>query len=250
MGETTGISWTDATWNPWIGCTKVSPACDRCYAERDAKRYGLADWGDDAPRKRTGVAYWKNPEKWNRKAEKEGKRTKVFCASMADVFEDRRDLDGWRQELWQLIGLTPNLDWLLLTKRPENFQRMLPPSWLKEPMGNVWLGVTAENQRRADERIPLLLQTPAVVHWVSAEPLLGPLNLSRFKDGIDWIIVGGESGPGYRKMELGWAVDVLSQSRAYGFAFFMKQLGGHPDKKKDPEDWPDALAVQEFPATK
>jgi len=247
MGEVTGISWTDHTFNSWIGCTKVSPACDICYAERDAKRYGLASWGDDAPRRAMSDHYWKQPLKWNRKAEAAGERKRVFCSSMADVFEAREDLDVHRLRLWETILATPFLDWLLLTKRPENFLRMLPPSWIQQPQANVWLGVTAENQRRADERIPQLLAVPAEIHWVSAEPLLGTINFSRFHDGVDWVIVGGESGKGCRPMEVSWAIDILSQSRQYGFAYFMKQLGGHPDKKKDPAQWPDALAVQEFP---
>ena len=247
MGKETGISWTDHTFNPWWGCEKVSPACDSCYAESTANRYGPKVWGKDAPRRFFGDKHWNEPIGWDKKASKEGVRRRVFCASMADVFEDRRELDKARLLLWDVIEATPDLDWLLLSKRPENFRAMLPPSWMILPRLNVWLGVTAENQRRADERIPLLLKTPAVVRFVSAEPLLEPVNFSRFRDGLDWVIVGGESGPGCRPMEVKWATDILHQSRAMGFAYFMKQLGGHPDKRKEPEQWPDVLAVQEFP---
>lgn len=180
MGKVSIISWTDATFNGWIGCHEVSPACDECYARTLAERYGWAKWGKDTPRHRTSAAYWRGPVKWNAEAAAKGKRLRVFAFSLADVFEDRRDLDPWRADLYKLIEATPNLDWMLLSKRADAIARLLPQAWLDKPRPNVWLGVTAENQRRADERVPVLLRVPAVVHWVSAEPLLGPLDLRQW----------------------------------------------------------------------
>jgi protein gp37 len=272
MGRHSKISWAPATFNPWIGCEKVSPACDHCYAESLAKRTGLAEWGRDVPRRRTSASYWRGPLKWEADATRTGERLKVFCASLADVFEGREDLDPWRRDLWELIEQTPHLDWMLLTKRPENIVRMLPARWIvgeKPERPNVWLGTTAENQRRADERIPHLFAAPAVVYWVSAEPLLGPIDFSRHFSyevetgqttgagvhGIDWIIVGGESGTGARRMDPAWARDILRQCREHGAAYHFKQKGevlsrelGCKDKAgKDSAEWPENLRVQEFP---
>lgn len=206
MGESTSIAWCDHTFNPWWGCTRVSPGCAHCYAEAFAKRTGLG-WGPRAERRFFGEKHWAEPLKWNRKAAADGVRRRVFCASMADVFEDRPELVEPRVQLWRLIRACPDLDWLLLTKRPENFSAMLPwtDCWSDvckagavdgitcppdecdlelggvraDPWPNVWLLVTAEDQLRANERIPILLKTPAVVRGVSYEPALGSVDFRR-----------------------------------------------------------------------
>lgn len=159
MGKTTGIEWCDATFNPWWGRAKVSPACKSCYAEAFAKRVGQKVWGETSDRRFFGEGHWTEPERWSRDAQKAGIRRRVFCASMADVFEDRRDLDEHRERLWNLIERTPWLDWLLLTKRPEN-HGMVPLAWQtgsRHP-ANVWLGCTAENQEYVDSRTSHLLE--------------------------------------------------------------------------------------------
>ncbi|MDP1555779.1 MAG: phage Gp37/Gp68 family protein, partial [Hyphomonas sp.] len=191
MGEGTKIEWADFTFNPFIGCTKVSPACDNCYAEAQANRY----WKDEGlwagNRKRTSENNWRNPLKWNRQAAafraQHGRPPMVFCASLADVF-DNQVPDEWRRDLWELIAATPDLIWLLLTKRPQNIAKMLPHPGLHFPRGgpawgggwpNVWLGTTVENQAEADRRIPALLSVPAAKRFLSCEPLLGPVDLGR-----------------------------------------------------------------------
>ena len=176
MGKITGISWCDATFNPWWGCTKVSPACDSCYAETWAHRTGHKVWGKDAPRRFFGDRHWQEPIFWDAHAKKDGKRRKVFCASMADVFEKRDDLNESRERLWDLIEETPNLDWLLLTKRPQEIGYMIPAVWLGRPRPNAWFGVTAENEQEARRRLEWLRLIPNVMPWVSYEPALGPVN--------------------------------------------------------------------------
>lgn len=167
MGERTEISWTDSTFNPWVGCTKVSTGCDHCYAEAMmADRYGRVDWGPHGSRSRTSPANWRKPIAWNRAVRISGRRHRVFCASLADVFDNHGSItSGWHGDLWHLISRTPNLDWLLLTKRPQNIRKMLPetygaPAW-GDGWPNVWLGVTAENQVEADRRVPVLINQSA-----------------------------------------------------------------------------------------
>ncbi len=180
--ENSKIAWTDHTFNPWIGCEKVSPACDNCYAERDNKRYGRGELFAGAPPIRTSAAYWKKPLKWNREAETTGKRQRVFCASWADVFDDRVPKQ-WRLDLWALIAATPNLDWLILTKRPQNIKYMRPDDW-SDGYPNVWLGVTAENREQAARRIPILRSIPAAVRFISCEPLLEDITSGLNLDGM------------------------------------------------------------------
>jgi protein gp37 len=246
MAENSNIEWTDHTFNPWIGCTKVSPGCDHCYAETwDARglQGGATRWGAQAARTRTSPANWRKPLAWNRAAAAAGKRARVFCASLADVFDNHASIKlEWRDDLWKLIEATPNLDWLLLTKRPQNVSRIVsgwmgPHSW----PSNVWLGTTVENQTEADRRIPHLLAIPAVVRFLSVEPMLGPVDLGvpvraalfarkivPIGDGtkpLSWVICGGESGPKARPMHPAWARSLRDQCNAAGVAYHFKQWG-------------------------
>lgn len=337
MGETTKIGWTDHTFNPWIGCTKISEGCKHCYAETMAKRapslvYGpqkgqggprahLPVWGERAPRRVTSAENWRQPLRWDRAAAKAGVRRRVFCASLADVFEDvagslvndPNTMAEWRVRLWGLIDECSSLDWLLLTKRPENIARMVPSLWLpgiatgsggRWP-AHVWIGTTVEDQEHAAKRLPHLLRIPAPVRFVSYEPALGPVDFTRIAgegenrpppfinaltgtglrlprygaDGtwahIDWIIVGGESGPGARPFDLAWARSVVAQGKAAGVPVFVKQMGARPELDlptdydrhyttinaiyqdrwprlrdragADPAEWPEDLRVQQFP---
>lgn len=232
MAETTKIEWTDHTFNAWTGCTKVSPACDHCYAESWAKRSGIVEWGNH-PRRRTSEAYWLQPLKWNGRAEKEGVRRKVFCCSLADVFDNQAPT-AWREDLWRLIWATPALDWLLLTKRPQNIVKMLPNHTGRPwPYPNVWLGTTVENQEEAVRRIPHLLDVPATIKFLSCEPLLGPIRFSdvpgfnRVSLSLNnwWVIAGGESGPGARVTNPAWARSLRDQCAIPGVPFFWKQNG-------------------------
>lgn len=229
MAEHSKIEWTHHTFNPWWGCVRVSPACKHCYADSWAKRVGMDLWGPKAPRRFFSDAHWKEPLRWDREAREDGARRRVFCASMADVFEKRRELDAVRARLWPIIEATTHLDWLLLTKRPEHIAAMAP--WGRAWPRNVWLGVTAENQRWADKRVPLLMEIPAAVRFISAEPLLGALDLSPWLaardggDGINWVIAGGESGGAARPMNPTWAESLRDQCVAAGTAFHFKQWG-------------------------
>lgn len=254
MGERSQIEWTHHTFNPWWGCQRVSPGCEHCYAETFSKRVGLKVWGPESAgisRRFFGDKHWNEPRRWNAAAERAGERHRVFCASMADVFEDRADLVGHRERLFRLITETPSLDWLLLTKRPENVRRFWPLAWRPDypeaaAFGapprptNVWLGTTVEDQQRAGERIPHLLacRDLASVLFVSYEPALGPVDfapalgahgyVSMSSLRVDWIIIGGESGPGARPFDLAWARSTIEQCRAAGVAVFVKQLGARP----------------------
>jgi protein gp37 len=244
MAANSKIEWCHHTMNFWVGCTKVSAACDHCYAEGWAKRTGQAGlWAGE--RRRTSAANWKQPLKWNREAEATGQRARVFSNSLADFFDNQAQPE-WRADAWKVIADTPWLDWLLLTKRPQNIRKMLPPDW-GDGWPNVWLGTTAENQEEADRRIPHLLATPAAVRFVSAEPLLAPIDftgttledaIASFKDWgfhyppsdkppprLDWIITGGESGAHARPMHPDWARSARDQCKAAGTAYFFKQWG-------------------------
>jgi len=316
MGATS-IQWCDFTLNPILGCSKVSEACRDCYAEvstpvRVHRSRGVELWGDAGARHET-KGWEAQARRWNRAAEKEGRRARVFCASLSDVFEDRAEWVPVRARLARLVAETPHLDWLLLTKRPENAHRLwaaacpfadaqadaraqaeeddddldLDPGacvcgdhaccaegWIP----NVWLGTTVENQARADERIPHLLAVPAAVRFLSCEPLLERVDLSRWLPatsgncghcggidgghdrahhgydadghGVDWCIIGGESGSRARPFNIAWARDLVSQCRAAGVAPFVKQLGANPRVKHeigDASEWPEDLRVREFP---
>ena len=231
MAKNSSIEWTHHTFNPWWGCTKVSPACDHCYAETWAKRVGQGVWGAKAPRRFFTDKHWKEPLRWNAEAVIDGDRRRVFCASMADVFERRADLNPSRERLWELIQATPMLDWLLLTKRPQEIGGKVP--WTNDWPENIWLGTTVENQKFAGLRLPHLLKHPAKVRFLSCEPLLGPIDLRPWIKpksktglfGIDWIIAGGESGPGARPMHPEWARGLRDQAAATKVAFHFKQWG-------------------------
>ncbi len=293
MGKNTNIPWCDHTFNPWIGCTKVSPGCWKCYAEAQNKRWaGGENWGPGAPRRRTSEANWRQPLKWNR--EEDGvmvshaefvanRRPRVFCASLADWLDDEVPIE-WLADLLDLINRTPNLDWLLLTKRPGNWEKrvwevgdfaQLPdtargahtgPSFArrwydnKQAPANIWIGTTVEDQKRAEERIPSLLKIPARVRFLSCEPLLEPVNLDfghpRFRTAesyhsyIHWVICGGESGPGARPMLVEWADDLRRQCAASAVPFFMKQLGANVGTTNaNAHDWPEHVEFHEVAGT-
>lgn len=254
MAENTKIEWAHHTFNPWIGCTKVSPACDHCYAEADfATRRKVVQWGAGQPRKHTAPSTWAQPLRWNAEAERLGVRYRVFCASLADVFDNEVPKE-WRVELWELIQATPQLDWLLLTKRVGNVFSMLPDGWAFQnaPWPNVWIGASITSQAEADRDILKLLAVPAAKRFLSMEPLLGPVDLTDVpmpgsghghheyspiitgnalrraewrRPSIDWVIVGGESGPNARPMHPDWARSLREQCQAAGVPFLFKQWG-------------------------
>lgn len=248
MGANSSISWCHHTFNCWWGCVEVpgSPACAHCYAREWAARFGT-QWGKETPRRFFDDKHWNEPLKWNRKAAKNGTRYRVFCASMADVFEDRRDLDPQRERLWKLIDATPHLDWLLLTKRPQNWSLFTPSAWADRWPSNVWFGATVENQRWVDERLPHLFTANAVVYFVSAEPLHEPLDLSNFIKqpwmpdrivkprsvpveympvrGLNWVVTGGESGRKAKPSHPDVFTSLRDQCVAAGVAFHFKQWG-------------------------
>lgn len=251
MAEITGIAWTDSTFNPWIGCTKVGPGCDHCYAEALDKRHrwkGATHWGAGVERMRTSAANWSKPRAWNKARQKDGKTHRVFCASLADVFDNEVPTQ-WRNDLFELIWETPALTWLLLTKRIGNAKHMLPFTALR----NAWIGATIVNQEEADRDVPKLLETPAEKRFVSYEPALGPVDWTKYP-GIDWIIVGGESTQGAkaRQFDVKWAGDTILQCEEIGAAPFVKQLGSLQGLKDRAgavvDEWPIHLRVQEFPA--
>jgi protein gp37 len=225
MAKDSQIEWTHHTFNPWWGCVKLSPACAHCYAESWARRVGLNLWGGNSPRRFFTEQHWRGPLRWNLEAEKAGIRARVFCASMADVFEPRAELDEWRDKLWALIEKTPHLDWLLLTKRPGYIKHVYP--WLREPRANVWLGTTAENQAWAERRIERLIQVDARVRFLSCEPLLSAIDLSKWLSArqISWVIAGGESGGKARPTHPNWVRALRDQCSAHCVPFHFKQWG-------------------------
>ncbi len=271
MGEHTNISWCDHTFNAWIGCAKVSPACKYCYAEeatptRVKRSQGLELWGANAARHVTSEDNWKHVARWNRAAIAAGERRRVFVNSLSDVMEIPGDeaqhakLCAARVMLYMLIEECQGLDFLLLTKRPENYVKLLPAHWLQSPLRNVWLGTTAEDREHFNQRVGHLLNVPAACHYVSVEPQLegievldwlnahrcrtcGLVRADSYDSGcecggdlehrperhrVDWVICGGESGPKARPFQLSWARWLFAQCAEVGSAFFMKQLGSNP----------------------
>jgi protein gp37 len=274
MTENTEIEWADHTFNPWEGCQKVGAGCDNCYAEARSARFAdgkAVNWGPGAARCRTSDANWRLPLKWDRQAQAASVRPRVFCASLADVFDNEVD-PQWREDLFTLIQRTPNLDWLLLTKRISNAAEMIQeaiknfdigydPRVSAWPWQNVWIGATIVKQAEADRDIPKLLAVPAAKRFVSIEPLLGPVDLepSGALDGhyvagmlglndelkptprIDWVIVGGESGPNARPMHPEWARSLRDQCQAAGVPYWFQQWGAWVPICEMPEDATDAL---------
>ncbi len=234
MAEHTKIEWCDHTFNPWIGCTKVSPACDFCYAEEMMDtRYGRARWGAGEDRVRTSPSNWNQPRAWDRKAKAAGTRPFVFCASLADVFDNEVD-PAWRRALFDLIQDTPNLVWLLLTKRIGNVLKMTDPeAGCPALPGNVAIGATMANQEEYDrDRMKLWevrQQEDPLFTFASFEPLLGRIILD--KHAPDWIIVGGESGRNARPMDLEWARSLRSQAHNLNRCFNFKQVGARTADK-------------------
>jgi len=230
MGKESKIEWTHHTFNPWWGCVRVSPACKFCYAESWAKRLGADVWGNKAERRFFTDAHWNEPIKWNKEAAADGVRRRVFCASMADVFENRKDLHASRERLWGLIEATPHLDWLLLTKRIDQVKKLAP--WQGKWPRNIWLGTSTEKQNWLEKRVDHLLAHDVVVRFVSAEPLLGQLNITQWlakpgsrQAGINWVIAGGESGAHARSMNPIWPESLRDQCRAAKVPFHFKQWG-------------------------
>ncbi len=276
MGRETGISWTNSTFNPWRGCQRVSPGCEHCYAETLSKRNHalLGQWGPPAAggtRVIASPAMWREPLKWNAAAKASGQQRRVFCSSLADVFEDLPQLEEPRRWLWALIVATPHLTWLLLTKRPENVLRLAPRSWVGFSWPtNVWMGTTVEDKARAQERIPHLLRVPAKVRFLSMEPQLELINIapwlfadmSEYGKGrarlnqIHWVIQGGESGGQARPFDLDWARHARDLCADAGVPYFFKQTGANVvgalesevhGAGDDPAWWPEDLRVQQFP---
>lgn len=281
MAENSNISWTDHTFNPWIGCTKVSPGCTNCYADTQDKlrKWTPEGWGNGKPRKRTSASNWEQPVKWNREAaeatemaylrdrRRPPRRPRVFCASLADWLDDEVPIE-WLSDLLKLIHDTPNLDWLLLTKRPENWRGQIqlvmdfafnkpgtyPGLWewcyrwshktAPTPPQNIWIGTSVENQEWMEKRVYYLRGIPARVRFFSCEPLLGPVQIPSTGD-IHWLICGGESGGKRREMKLEWAQSLHDQCKAAGVAFFMKQVSAFKSGCLD--GVPADLLKQEFP---
>lgn len=217
MAEHSDIAWTDATINFWIGCTELSPACDNCYARIMAERYGWATWGHGQPRYKTKGAI-ATARKLQRKAEREGRRIKVFSNSLSD-FGDAEVPDEWRDKVASIWDETPLLDWLILTKRPNVTRKFFARQPLRP---NVAIGTTIENRAMLAARLPLLRQTPAARRFLSIEPLLedlGELDLT----GIDWVITGAESGHKARNCDIEWVRSLRDQCVSSGVAFFYKQ---------------------------
>ena len=221
MGENSAISWTDHTQNFWVGCTKISPACDHCYAESWAKRAGSPDlWNGSRRRTKT----WGDPLKWNRQATLTGYRPRVFCSSLADFFDNEVD-PQWRIDAWGVIRRTTNLRWMLLTKRIGNATKMAPADW---PMPHVGLMATLVTQEEWDRDYPKLERMPAAWHGVSIEPMLGPIDIRDARP--DWIITGGESGAGFRNTPIEWVRLMRDQCFSNGIAFHHKQWSGLASK--------------------
>lgn len=247
MGENTAISWATHTFNPWWGCTKVgnSPACDHCYAETWAKRTGFDIWGDDKKRRYLdGQKHWMEPFKWDKQASQESRTDRVFCASMADWAEGRPEQAPHLKKLWSLVLQTHNLNWLMLTKRPQLICKLCP--FQNHP--RVWQGVTAETQPWLDLRWGHLKRVESEIYWLSVEPMFEPLKLPKDFSSLGkrgWVICGGESGPSARQMNPDWARSLRDQCQEHGVRFHMKQMSGR--RKEDLENIPGDLLIREYP---
>jgi protein gp37 len=290
MGKDSKIAWTTHTFNAWYGCDEVSPACDNCYARLLMdERYHRVKWGKGQPRIRTSEKYWKQPYQWDTEAKAQGVRHRVFSLSLGDWLDDEVPIE-WLASLLAVVFMTPHLDWLLLTKRIEDFESRMyqvvrtieegTPAWVLAedwrnglPPQNVWLGVTVENQEMADKRIPLLANAPAKIRFLSCEPLLEGIDLSKFfniyssgegtnsyasDQPFDQVIFGGESGSNARPFDLSATRKMIQQCNSAGIAVFVKQLGRRPvengvtlklsDREgKNIEEFPADLQIRAFP---
>jgi protein gp37 len=255
MGKNSSIEWTEHTFNPWWGCTKISEGCALCYAKKFAARTGYgpdpvaADkfpiWGDNARRRLFGDKHWDEPKEWQMAAARVGVMHRVFCGSMCDILENREELKYPRQVTTEMVASTPNLLWLFLTKRPENAVKLLPLDWRGNGNWprNVMLGVTIENQKRLEIRVPvirsILRDFPGAAFFASCEPLLSALEWEGVEGGyrdsldlFDWVIGGGESGPGARPMHPDWIRKLrddcenrTDMGRPWPVPFLFKQWG-------------------------
>lgn len=232
MAETSKIEWTDASWNPWIGCDRVSPGCAHCYAgDRWAPRVGRKFWGN-VTRSKTG----QDPLRW-----KEPRL--IFTCSLSDFFHP--DVDpAWRVEAWEVIRQTPHHTYQILTKRPELIR--LPWGILDPPWPNVWIGVSVENQRFV-HRVHTLGKFTAAVRWISAEPLLGHIAFAGHLRNVDWMVIGGESGQKARLMKADWVRQIIRQCQEYDVRVFVKQLSAVSPHYRDRSGWAEDLRLQEMP---
>jgi protein gp37 len=257
MAKNSKVAWTDHTFNSFWGCVKVSPGCKNCYASAFSKRTGQDIWGADKPRRFFGPKHWAEPLKWDRDAAMSipYKKARVFAHSMSDIFETHNDMDIQKQlndariQLGRLIISTQHLTWLLLTKRSENMFKYfnLMFDGCDTVPENVWIGVTAETQEMYNKRSTALFEIRQHVSntFISFEPQLEAITMSGYVP--DWVITGGESGPGCRPYDPDWARSLRDQSRHEGVAFFMKQLGGVHDHRSEMEDFPEDLQIREYP---
>jgi len=238
MGKTTGISWTDATWNPWQGCTKVSQGCKNCYMYREKKRYGH----DPTKVGRSSNRTFNAPLKWNLP-----ERSRIFVCSWSDFFH--MDADEWRDEAMKIIISLPQYDFLIPTKRIDRVDDVIATRFIPD---NVWLGVSVENQEMADKRIPILSNIPARIKWLSIEPMLEEIDLDESAGfpgyrSVDWVVFGGESGQNHRGCDPDWIRRGVKQCQIANVPVFVKQLGGWPDTRSKLEDLPEDLRIREFP---
>ena len=273
MGQETGIAWTHHTANFWMGCQRVSPGCEHCYAETLVTgRMGLPVWGPASTTERKRAkGVWRDVPAWNRAALRDGVRRRVFVSSLADIFEEHPQVAPWRAEALALLEQCTALDVQLLTKRPENIMSMVPAHWRTAWPSHVWVGTTVEDQKRAEQRIPHLLMVPARVRFLSCEPLIEAVNLTRVvarripgvipgevvidglrgwcgsspdedtpaARGLQWVIVGGESGHDARTFDVAWARSIVFDCREAGVPVFVKQMGDRPTTTLPPtEVWP------------
>ncbi len=268
MGRTK-LPWVQYTFNPWWGCVQVSPACDHCYALSLARRLGTrtfghpVQWGPDGQRGYMPEARWNEPRRWNERAARKGERHRVFCGSMMDVFEGRAEQRPHLQTLYALIAETPWLDWLLLTKRPNNVRKLGPRRW----PDNVWIGCTIETQHWAEQRLPHLLAVDCQLRFLSVEPLLGPLDLRPHlgpgAGQVNWVVLGGESGAAARgpAQAVRWYRDLREQCATAGVPLFFKQWGRFrqegdrlvrlgPREKRAPEARLDGVLQHDVPRTR
>lgn len=251
MGKYTNIAWTDHSFNPWWGCTKITDGCKFCYAERQAARFG--SWWGNSPRRVFGPAHWREPIVWNAHAARYGVYDKVFVGSMCDLFENRGDVILERERLFTMVDNLRHLIWQFLTKRPENIMPLTEKSWRNSQEWyrehpNVWVGASAENQVRLNHAVTHLITVPAPIRFISAEPLLGELDLVDAFYGVTgqdfrrwWLIIGGESGPNARPMHPFWVDKLIGQAKGLGMPVFFKQWGAWR-LKGTPSDQP----VKEF----